>query len=83
MSFLLIFSSCQPLQGVAQDVRIIRLGTYEEKLLMNMEMEDYNSRSSQWSSWPGIVPIMAAEADVANWQPVSWKNKQTNKQKTP
>ena len=38
---------------------------------MNMEMEDYSSGSNQRSSWSRIVLIMDAEADVANWQPVS------------
>lgn len=38
---------------------------------MNMEMEDYNCGSKQQSLWPGTVLIMDAEADVANWQPVS------------
>jgi hypothetical protein len=32
--------------------------------------EDHNSESSQPSSWPKIVPVMAAKADVTNWQPV-------------
>lgn len=41
---------------------------------MNMEMEDYYCGSNPRSSWSRIVPVIDAEAQVANWQPVGWKN---------